>query len=113
MNDRRRPQAPCQPPTKATTSSVAQATDLALMPRPEWDVYLRGYCDGYRDGIDLGRRQMDEELATLQREAHKVVMALAGLDSHTERQSRRRQRQKEVGDHRAGAAQAWPAEATS
>lgn len=102
MNDERRPQAPSE--------STTTETSIPLLPRPEWDIYLTGYRDGCRDGIDLGRKQMDDELTTLQREAHKVVMAMAGLDSHTERQSRRRQRQKEVGDHRAGTAQPWPAE---
>lgn len=83
------------------------------LPRPVWDVYLRGYCDGYRDGIDLGRRQMDEELSTLQREAHRVVMAMAKLDPHDVAQARRRQRQAEAAERHAQAAQAWPVEATS
>jgi len=70
-------------------SNSIRPTDAgALVPRPEWDVYLRGYCDGYRDGIDLGRKQMDEEISTLQREAHKVVLLMAGLDPHEVRQAR-------------------------
>ncbi len=81
------------------------------LPRPVWDVYLAGYRDGYRDGIDLGRRQMDEELSTLQREAHRVVMAMAKLDPWNA-QARRRQRQVEAADRHAEAAQPWPAEAT-
>jgi len=85
---------------------------LALMPRPEWDVYLTGYRDGYRDGIDLGRKQMDDELATLQREAHRVVIAMAKLDPWEDAQRRRRQRQVEAADRHAQAAQPWPAEAT-
>ncbi len=83
------------------------------MPRAEWDVYLTGYRDGYRDGIDLGRKQMDDELATLQREAHRVVMAMAKLDPWDDAQRRRRQRQVEAAERHAQAAQPWPVEATS
>ncbi len=84
-----------------------------LLPRPEWDVYLRGYCDGYRDGIDLGRQQMDDEISTLQREAHRVVMAMAKLDPWEDAQDRRRQRQVEAAERHAEAARPWPAEGAS
>ena len=83
-----------------------------LLPRPEWDVYLSGYRDGYRDGIDLGRKQMDDELATLQREAHRVVMAMGKLNPHEVRQARRRQAQVEVAARHEAEAQPWPVEAT-
>ncbi len=83
------------------------------MPRPEWDVYLRVYCDGYRDGIDLGRKQMDDELATLQREAHRVVMAMGKLNPHEVRQARRRQAQVEVAARHEAEAQPWPGEVAS
>ncbi len=83
-----------------------------LLPRPEWDGYLSAYRDGYRDGIDLGRKQMDDELATLQREAHRVVIAMAKLDPYQGVQARRRQRQVEAADRHTQAAQPWPAEAT-
>jgi len=56
---------------------------------------------------------MDAELATLQREAHRVVMAMAKLDPWDDAQARRRQRQAEAAERHAQAAQAWPAEATS
>jgi hypothetical protein len=84
-----------------------------LLPRPEWDGYLSGYLSGYRDGIDLGRKQMDDELATLQREAHRVVIAMAKLDPYQDVQARRRQRMVETADLHTQAAQPWPAEATS
>ncbi len=84
-----------------------------LLPRPEWDGYLTGYRDGYRDGIDLGRKQMDDELATLQREAHRVVIAMSKLDPHEVAQRRRRERQVAAADCHARSAQPWPAEATS
>ena len=80
------------------------------MPRLEWDGYLSGYCDGYRDGIDLGRKQMDDELSTLQCEAHRVVMAMAKLDPYQDVQARRRQRQVEAAERHAEAGQQWPAE---
>jgi len=84
-----------------------------LLPRPEWDVYLAGYRDGYRDGIDLGRKQMDDELASLQRAAHETVLAMAKLDPSEDVQARRRQRQAEAADQHAQTSQPWPAEATS
>jgi len=84
-----------------------------LLPRPEWDVYLSGYGSGYRDGIDLGRKQMDDEISTMQREAHRVVMAMAKLDPWDDAQRRRRERQVEAADRHAQAAQPWPVEATS
>jgi len=108
---RRRPGGESQPSPDALggDSNSIRPTDAgALMPRPEWDVYLRGYCDGYRDGIDL----MDEEISTMQREAHRVVIAMAKLDPYQGVQARRRQRQVEAADRHAEAAQPWPAEAT-
>jgi hypothetical protein len=80
------------------------------MPRPEWDVYLLGYRDGYREGIDLGRRQMDDELSTLQREAHRVVIAMSKLDPWGDVQRRRRERQVEAAARHEAEAQPWPDE---
>ena len=77
-----------------------------LLPRPEWDVYLTGY----RDGIDLGRKQVADELATLQRAAHETVLAMAKLDPWEVAQRRRRERRVEAGERHAQAAQPWPAE---
>jgi len=83
-----------------------------LLPRPEWSIYLTGYRDGCRDGIDLGRKQMDDEISTMQREAHRVVMAMAKLDPWDDAQHRRRQRQVETAERHAEVAQPWPVEAT-
>jgi len=55
---------------------------------------------------------MDDELATLQREAHRVVIAMAKLDPYQGVQARRRQRQVDSADRHTQAAQPWPAEAT-
>jgi len=107
---RRRPGGESQPSPDALggDSNSIRPTDAgALVPRPEWDVYLRGYCDGCRDGIDLGRKQMDDELATLQREAHRVVIAMAKLDPYQGVQARRRQRLVEAAERHAASAKPW------
>jgi len=98
---------------KGAPESATTETSVPLPPRPVWDVYLTGYRDGYRDGIDLGRKQMDDELASLQRTAHETVMAMARLDPWEDAQRRQRQRQVEAADRHAQAARPWPAEATS
>jgi len=95
---------------KGAPQSATTETSVPLLPRAEWDVYLTGYLTGYRDGIDLGRKQMDHELATLQREAHRVVIAMAKLDPYQDAQARRRQRQAEAADRHTQAAQPWAAE---
>jgi len=84
-----------------------------LLPRPEWDGYLSGYRDGYRDGIDLGRKQMNDELATLQREAHRVVIAMSKLDPHEMREERRRNAQVAAGERHTINEQPWPDEVAS
>jgi len=84
-----------------------------LLPRPEWDIYLTGYRDGCRDGIDLGRQQVDDEISTLQRGAHRVVMAMTKLDPHHVAQDRRRQAQVEVAARHEAEAQPWPGEVAS
>jgi len=86
VNDERRPQAPTTP------ASVAQGTDRALMPRAHWDSYLAGRLDGYLEGESVGfargYQACDDEISTLQREAHKVVLLMAGIDSYALRQAR-------------------------
>ncbi len=83
------------------SNSIGPTRPGSLMPRPEWGVYLSGYCDGYRDGIDLGRRQMDEELASLQRTAHETVLAMARLEPWQDAQESRRARWAAAADERA------------
>ncbi len=90
MNDERRPQAPSESTT--TTASLAQGTDLASMRHPDWHAYLDARRDGYLEGEVVGYargyRACDDELATLQREAHKVVLLMAGIDPYEVRQAR-------------------------
>ncbi len=87
-------------------------TDLVGMPPDLWETFLEGYASGFAIGVDRGRELADEEMATLQREAHRVVMAMAKLDPWKDAQRRRRQRQVEAADRHAQAAQPWPVEAT-
>lgn len=51
----------------------------ALLPRDDWERHLHGYLRGFADGIQHGRRQMEEELATIQRTAAEVVHRMADL----------------------------------
>lgn len=46
-------------------------------PPEVWSVYMDGWTRGYAEGIEHGRRQAEEEIATLQREAVRVVRYLA------------------------------------
>src|SRR5688500_4141323 len=60
--------------------SVATTRDpWALMPRGEWERHLHGYLRGFADGIEHGRRQMEDGRATIQRTAADVVHRLARL----------------------------------
>lgn len=52
----------------------------SLLPRDDWERHLHGYLRGFADGIQHGRRQMDEELATIQRTAALVVHRMAEID---------------------------------
>lgn len=52
----------------------------ALLPRDDWERHLHGYLRGFADGIERGRQQMDEELATIQRTAAEVVHRMADLE---------------------------------
>jgi len=98
-------------------NSIGPTGADALMPRAEWDTYLAGRLDGYIEGESVGfargYQACDDELSTLQREAHRVVLLLAGIDPHEVRQDRRRQRQVEAAERHTQAARSWPAEATS
>ncbi len=92
-------------------------TDLLAMPSPVWDGYLTGRQDGFLEGESVGfargYQACDDEISTLQREAAKVVLLMAGVDPHEVAQTRRRQRQVETAERHAQASQPWPAEATS
>ncbi len=87
------------------------------MPRAELDTYLAGRLDGYLEGESVGfargYQACDDEISTLQREAHRVVLLMAGIDPHEVRQARRRQAQVEGAARHEAEAQPWPVEGTS
>jgi len=91
--------------------------DLASMPRFEWSIYLAGRRDGFIEGESVGfargYQACDDEISTLQREAHKVVLLMAGIDPSVDRERRRRQRQVEAAERHAEAARPWLAEVSS
>lgn len=67
-------------------------TDLVAMPRSEWSAYLVGRQDGIVEGESVGfargYQACEDEISTLQREAAKVVLRMAGIDSFEIRQAR-------------------------
>jgi len=112
--------------TASTTSNTNSIPSLplealdpldALMPRAEWDTYLAGRLDGYREGESVGfargYQAYEDELSTLQREAHRVVLAMAKLDPWEVVRRRRRERQVEAAERHASNAQPWPDEVAS
>lgn len=107
MNDESRPQAAPESSTRTTTFE-----HTALMPSDAWATYLDGYRAGYVDGIDRGRQLADDEATALWSEAHKVVMAMARLDPHVERERRRRERQVDAAQRHDENARPWAREAS-
>lgn len=91
---------------------MSEVRDVMSLSRRDFELWLDGYGSGCCDGMDLGRKQMDDEISTMQREAHKVVLLMAKLDPWEVAQRRRRERHAEAADRHAQAAQPWPAEAT-
>lgn len=79
-NERGRPRQESGP-VNSTPPILPQTPQwrTGLTPRDEWDRHLAGYLRGYADGIEHGRLQMDEELATIQRAAAEVVMRMSTL----------------------------------
>lgn len=67
------------------------ATDLTTLSPRERRLWLEGYqwgrVSGIEDGYARGWAACDEELARLQREAHRVVMTMAGLDARPLREA--------------------------
>jgi len=51
--------------------------------------YTSGYLAGESVGYARGYQACDDEIATLQRTAYEVVMRLAGLDPHADRERER------------------------
>ena len=75
--------------------------------------YTSGYLAGESVGYARGYQACDDEITTLQREAHRVVMIMAGLDSHADRERRRRVAQVEAARTHASDARAFRDEVAS
>ena len=79
MNDESTPKG--APEALGGDSLIVSSTDVpnGLTPRKAWEAYLEAYMRGYADGIDRGRREAEEELASIQRTAAEVVHHMAEL----------------------------------
>ena len=87
--------------------------DLLAMTDRERECHLSGYLSGVLAGIDLGREQMDAELAAIQHRAFGIVQAMAKLPDWHEAQQTRRQHQDKAAEHHRAAGQPWPFEVAS
>jgi hypothetical protein len=90
-------------------------TDLVSLPPAErrlwWDGYTWGRVHGLEDGYQRGYAACDAEIASLQREAARVVHLVAGIPPHQDAQERRRDAEKAAADRNARNAVPWPEEA--
>jgi hypothetical protein len=109
--------AQSEPPTKATNhilqSPRANRVDLLTMSDLERECYMSGYLSGILAGIDVGREQLDNEIAALHRRAFSIVQAMAKLLPWQEAQQARRQHQEKAAAHHRAAGQPWPLEVAS
>lgn len=83
---------------------------------PEADPAYNACCRvwygwGVVHGIEMGREQMDEEIATLQRTAAEVVHRMAQLDPWPVAEAKRKIRTLEAALRARENAQPWPEEA--
>lgn len=53
--------------------------DVTTMSNAEWISYSDAWCNGWSAGIDEGRRREREEIATIGREAARIVHAMAEI----------------------------------
>lgn len=103
-----------EPPTKATNpNGTARGVDLLSLSDRERECHLSGYLSGVLAGIDLGREQLDAELAAIQRRAFGIVQSMAKLAPWHEAQQARRQHQEKAAEHHRAAGQPWPLEVAS
>ena len=87
--------------------------DLLNMTDRERECHLSGYLSGVLAGIDLGREQMDKELAAIQHRAFGIVQRMAKLAPWHEAQEARHQHQEKAAEHHRAAGQPWPLEVAS
>jgi hypothetical protein len=91
----------------------AAGVDLLTMTDRERECHLSGYLSGVLAGIDIGREQMDNELAAIQRRAFGIVQRMAKLSPWDEAQQTIRGHQDEAAKHHRAAGQPWPFEVAS
>lgn len=89
---------------------TAPRVDLLNLTDREHEIHLSGYLSGVLAGIDLGREQMDAELAALHRRAYTIVQAMAKVDPWEVAQEKIRQRRDEAAARNRAAGDPWPLE---
>ena len=80
----------------SNASGLVSVKSGTLMTRRDWEVYLHGYEFGFADGIGEGRRQAEEDIASLQRSAAKVVHSLARIPPQDRAADSARARRREA-----------------
>ena len=98
---------------KSASSVSRPGVDLLTMTDRERECHLSGYLSGVLAGIDLGREQMDKELAAIQHRAFGIVQAMAKLAPWHEAQQARHQHQEKAAERHRAAGQPWPLEVAS
>lgn len=71
----------------------SDTTDITTLGRAEWALAMEFYQSGYAAGVAAGRRYESEELAAIQREAVRIVHAMANI-SPRDRDADRARRQR-------------------
>jgi len=96
-----------------TRKTHTSRVDLLTMTDRERECHLSGYLSGILAGIDIGREQMDNEIAAIQHRAFGIVQRMAKLAPWHEAQQTRRQHQEKAAEHQRAAGQPWPLEVAS
>jgi hypothetical protein len=91
----------------------AAGVDLLTMTDRERECHLSGYLSGVLAGIDIGREQMDNELAAIHRRAYNMVQSMARQPTWEEAQQARRRHQDEAAKSYRRPGQPWPLEVAS
>ena len=99
--------------TLSANDSIRTGVDLLTMTDRERECHLSGYLSGVLAGIDLGREQMDNELAAIQHRAFGIVQRMAKLSPWAEAQRIRHQHQEQAAEHHRAVGQPWPFEVAS
>jgi hypothetical protein len=118
MNDRSRPHwGDLRDAGGQSEITVDQPVDLQALTVEKRRIWLDGYqwgrVGGLEDGYTRGYQACDAEIASLQREAARVVNLMAGIPPHRDAQERRRTPEKAAADRYARNAARWPQEASA